>query len=129
MLTSSKSINQDQVQSQPPKGDSFDAPFQDPNCAKDPGGLSGIWRFGNLLSQGVLASPLTAKAPWVRNWDDASSTPWLFNPKTKVFISYDDPKSIAAKVASAKSKGLAGVMVWSVDQDSKSGDLLKAITN
>lgn len=129
MLKSNGSINQDQVQSKPPKGDSFDAPFQDPYCSKDPGGLSGIWRFGSLLSEGVLDSPLTAKAPWVRNWDDASSTPWLFNPDTKVFISYDDPKSIAAKVASAKSKGLAGVMVWSVDQDSESGDLLKAIVN
>ncbi|KAG2233591.1 hypothetical protein INT48_009378 [Thamnidium elegans] len=117
---------QDQVTGDPPKGDSFDAPYQDPYCAKDPGGLSGIWRFGNMLSQGLLDTPLTAKKPWVRYWDKESSTPWLFNAKTMVFISYDDPKSITAKVNEAKSSGLAGVMIWSVDEDSSNNDLLNA---
>lgn len=127
-MTKSDSLYQDQLSGSPPKGDSDDAEYQDPNCSKNPGGLSGIWKFGNLISQGVLDTPTTAKAPWIRNWDDESSTPWLFNPSTKVFISYDDPLSIAAKVKSAQSKGLAGVMVWSIDQDSESGDLLKAIS-
>jgi chitinase len=127
-MTKSGSLYQDQLSGGPPKGDSDDTKYQDPNCSKDPGGLSGIWKFGNLISQGVLDTPTTTKAPWVRTWDDESSTPWLFNPSTKVFISYDDPLSIAAKVKSAQSKGLAGVMVWSVDQDSEAGDLLKAIS-
>ncbi|KAI9252693.1 glycoside hydrolase superfamily [Helicostylum pulchrum] len=122
------SMYQDQVQNDPPKGDSYDATYQDPYCAQDPGGLSGIWRFGNMLSEGLLDTPLTAKVPWVRYWDDESSTPWLFNAKTKVFISYDDPKSIAAKVSEAKSSGLAGVMIWSVDEDSSNNDLLNAAT-
>jgi chitinase len=125
-MTKTHSLYQDQLTGQPPKGDSYDSPYQDPYCSKDPGGLSGIWRFGNLLSQGVLSSPLTAKHPWVRTWDNVTSTPWLFNPSTKVFISYDDPKSVAAKVAQAKSSGLAGVMIWSVDEDSSNGDLLNA---
>ncbi|KAG2206558.1 glycoside hydrolase superfamily [Mucor mucedo] len=120
------SMYQDQVTGDPPKGDSFDASYQDPYCSKDPGGLTGIWRFGNLISEGVLSTPTTAKAPWIRNWDNDSSTPWLFNPTTKVFISYDDPLSIAAKVKQAKTSGLAGVMVWSVDEDSSDGDLLNA---
>ncbi|KAK4512505.1 uncharacterized protein ATC70_003206 [Mucor velutinosus] len=127
-MTKSSSLYQGQESGDPPKGDSDDAEWQDPNCAKSPSSLSGIWKFGNLMSQGVLDTPTTAKAPWVRTWDKGSSTPWLFNPSTKIFISYDDPLSIAAKVKSASSKGLAGVMVWSVDQDSKGGDLLKAIT-
>lgn len=120
---------QDQVTGDPPKGDSYDASYQDPYCAKDPGGFSGIWRFGNMLSQGLLDTPLTAKEPWVRYWDEESSTPWLFNSKTMVFISYDDPKSIATKVSKAKSSGLAGVMIWSVDGDSSNNDLLNAATN
>ncbi|KAF1800802.1 glycoside hydrolase family 18 protein [Mucor lusitanicus] len=127
-MTKSGSIYQGQESGDPPKGDSDDAEWQDPNCAKSPSSLSGIWKFGNLMSQGVLDTPTTAKSPWVRTWDKGSSTPWLFNPSTKVFISYDDPLSIAAKVKSASSKGLAGVMVWSVDEDSEGGDLLKAIT-
>lgn len=127
-MTKSGSLYQNQVSGTPPKGDSYDASWQDPYCSKEPAGFSGIWRFGNLISQGVLSSPTKAKKPWVRKWDSETSTPWLFNPSTKIFISYDDPLSIAAKVKAAKSKGLAGVMVWSVDEDSKNNDLLKAIT-
>ncbi|KAL9547909.1 hypothetical protein PS6_006893 [Mucor atramentarius] len=127
-MTKSGSLYQGQVSGDPPKGDSDDAVWQDPNCSKSPSGLSGIWKFGNLMSEGILDTPTTAKAPWIRTWDKGSSTPWLFNPSTKIFISYDDPLSIAAKVKSATSKGLAGVMVWSVDHDSEGGDLLKAIT-
>ena len=87
--------------------------------------MSGIWRYSSLRSEGVLTSPTKAAAPWIRQWDKVSQTPWLFNPKTKIFISYDDPQSIAVKVKYAKSKNLGGVMVWSVDEDSDNGELLQ----
>ncbi|KAI9314086.1 glycoside hydrolase superfamily [Dichotomocladium elegans] len=115
---------QPQVSGQAPQGDSFDAYWQDPYCAKDPGGLSGIWRYGNLRSQGILTAATKAASPWVRKWDNVTQTPWLFNPTSKVFISYDDPESIAVKVNHAKDKGIGGVMVWSIDQDSSDGELL-----
>ncbi|KAJ1886944.1 hypothetical protein LPJ66_009377, partial [Kickxella alabastrina] len=44
-------------------------------------------------------------------------TPWLFNPTTKQFISYDDPQSIKIKVDYAAAKGLGGTMVWSMNMD------------
>ncbi|KAI8146556.1 glycoside hydrolase superfamily [Fennellomyces sp. T-0311] len=118
---------QGQNAGQPPHGDSYDAAWQDPNCAKDPGGLSGVWRYGNLRSQGVLTSPTTAASPWVRNWDDTTKTPWLFNPTDKTFISYDDPESIAIKVNYAQCQGLAGAMIWSVDEDTSDNELLKVV--
>ncbi|KAJ2841259.1 hypothetical protein GGI22_007967, partial [Coemansia erecta] len=61
--------------------------------------------------------PDTAASPWVRQWDSVSQTPWLFNPSTKQFISYDDPKSLKIKVDYAASKGLAGTMIWSENMD------------
>lgn len=118
---------QPQVQSKPPKGDSNDAYWQDPHCSKDPGGVSGIWRYGNLRSQGILKTPTTAASPWIRRWDNTTQTPWLFNPSNKTFISYDDPQSIAVKVKYAACKGLGGIMVWSVDEDSKNGELLNEV--
>lgn len=93
----------------------------------DPGGLSGIWRYGNLRSQGVLTTPTTAASPWIRRWDNVTQTPWLFNPTDKTFISYDDPESLAIKVNYAKCKGLGGLMVWSVDEDSSNGELLAEV--
>ncbi|KAJ2844629.1 hypothetical protein J3B02_004912, partial [Coemansia erecta] len=92
-----------------PLGDSEDAPWYDV-CAGTTAN-SGVWMWKHLRDQGVLISPSTAAAPWVRQWDPVSQTPWLFNPSTKQFISYDDPQSLKIKVDYAASKGLAGTMV------------------
>ncbi|KAG0167509.1 hypothetical protein DFQ28_004185 [Apophysomyces sp. BC1034] len=107
-----------------PHGDSHDANWQDAYCYKDPASLSGVWRYGNLRSQGVLTTPTTASAPWVRTWDNITQTPWLVDPGNNIFISYDDPKSIGIKVDHALCLDLGGVMVWSVDEDTTDGELL-----
>lgn len=125
-MLKTKSLYQDQVQSVAPQGDEQDTYSQDPYCSKDPGGVSGIWQYDHLLSQGVLKTALKANKPWVRTWDKETSTPWLFNPKTKIFISYDDSKSISKKACYALEKNISGLMVWAINQDSDSQDLLKA---
>ncbi|RUS26642.1 glycosyl hydrolases family 18-domain-containing protein [Jimgerdemannia flammicorona] len=108
-----------------PLGDSLDGPWQDAYCSSDTAAASGIWRWKNLRSQGVLTSPTTAASPWIRNFDTLTQTPWLFNPTTKMFISYDDPISVANKANYVVSEGLNGVFVWSVDEDN--GELLSAM--
>ncbi|KAI7823437.1 glycoside hydrolase superfamily [Kickxella alabastrina] len=108
--------NQYQSQSHDvPLGDSEDAPWYD-TCAKTTSN-SGTWQWRNLRSQGVLVNKNTAAAPWVRQWDPVTQTPWLFNPETKRFLSYDDPDSIKIKSDYAASRGLAGVMIWSANMD------------
>ncbi|KAJ2538543.1 hypothetical protein GGF49_005839 [Coemansia sp. RSA 1853] len=102
-------------QSTVPLGDSEDAPWFDA-CAGSTAN-SGTWQWKHLRDQGLLTSPTTAAAPWVRQWDDVSQTPWLFNPSTKQFISYDDTESIKIKLDYAASKGLAGSMIWSINMD------------
>ncbi|GAB5590277.1 hypothetical protein Unana1_05177 [Umbelopsis nana] len=108
-----------------PQGDQIDAYWQDPYCSADPGGLSGLWQWKYLRSQGVLTTPTTAASPWVRYFDNTTVTPWLFNPTTKMYISYDDTVSLAAKVNFALCKGLAGAMVWDVSNDN--GELLAVV--
>ncbi|KAJ2766886.1 hypothetical protein IWQ56_003541 [Coemansia nantahalensis] len=118
------SSNQYQPQSHDvPLGDQEDAPWYDA-CARTTS-TSGTWQWKNLRSQGVLTDPHTAAAPWIRNWDKVSQTPWLFNPDTKMFISYDDPDSIRIKSNYAASRGLAGLMIWSANMD-HNGELLAA---
>ncbi|KAJ1792767.1 hypothetical protein IW139_003859 [Coemansia sp. RSA 353] len=102
-------------QSTVPLGDSEDASWYDA-CAGSTAN-SGTWQWKHLRDQGLLTSPTTAAAPWVRQWDDVSQTPWLFNPNTKQFISYDDTESIKIKLDYAASKGLAGSMIWSANMD------------
>ncbi|KAJ1727634.1 hypothetical protein LPJ61_004469 [Coemansia biformis] len=107
-----------------PKGDSEDT-VQTDVCAGTTG-VSGIWMYRHLRDEGVLSGPTTAAAPWVRQWDPITHTPWLFNPTTKQYITYDDVESIKAKVEYAASKGVAGVMVWALYMDHKS-ELLDVI--
>lgn len=96
-----------------PKGDSDDAIWDDPYCDKDVGGLSGIWKWTNLRKEGLLQNDFVTPGPgWERHWDKVSQTPWLFNPITKNFISYDDPQSLKVKIDHALCEDLAGVMVW-----------------
>ncbi|KAJ2851072.1 hypothetical protein IWW36_001419 [Coemansia brasiliensis] len=108
-----------------PLGDSEDASWFDA-CAGTTAN-SGTWQWKHLRDQGVLTGPETAASPWVRQWDDVSQTPWLFNPSTKQFISYDDPKSLKIKIDYAASKGLAGTMIWSANMD-YNGELLGLAT-
>ncbi|KAJ2402247.1 hypothetical protein GGI23_000847 [Coemansia sp. RSA 2559] len=117
--------NQYQQQSNTiPQGDKEDATWPDP-CTKV-STFSGTWQWKHLRDQGVLPSSETAASPWVRQWDSVSQTPWLFNPSTKQFISYDDPKSIKIKVDYAASKGLAGSMIWAMYMD-YNGELLDTV--
>ncbi|KAI8320124.1 endochitinase, partial [Martensiomyces pterosporus] len=78
----------------------------------------GDWTYASLRStQGVLSGPTTANGPWVRNYDPITQTPWLFNHAQKIYVSYDDPVSIKAKRDYTLNNGVAGLMVWAINQD------------
>jgi chitinase len=63
---------------------------------------------------------------FARHWDATARAPWLWNPRTRAFISYDDPASIAAKAAFVKAHHLGGIMFWELGLD-PSDELLDAI--
>jgi chitinase len=63
---------------------------------------------------------------FVRHWDAQARAPWLWNPRTQAFISYDDPQSIAAKAAYVKEHELGGIMYWEQNHD-PDGELVDAI--
>jgi chitinase len=70
----------------------------------------------------IVAKDLDPHSGFVRYWDRASAVPWLYNEKTGVFISYDDPISLAQKAVYARTRHLGGIMFWSLNADS--GDAL-----
>ncbi|KAM0788202.1 hypothetical protein ACM66B_001361 [Microbotryomycetes sp. NB124-2] len=78
---------------------------------------TGHWQYANLIKEGVLSKtdPKKGLGKWKRFWDDCTRTPFLFNSKTKVLISYDDAESIKKKSEWAKKKGLGGLMVFSTE--------------
>ena len=50
-------------------------------------------------------------------WDDATQTPYAFNPKEQAYISYENPRSIELKLDYLEKEELAGAMFWAIDLD------------
>jgi chitinase len=57
---------------------------------------------------------------YTRYWDDASKVPYLFNPSTGIWISYDDLESISLKNDYIKREKLGGAMFWELSGDRNS---------
>ena len=66
------------------------------------------------------------KNGYKRHWDRHAKAPYLFNPETKVFITYDDERSIRMKAKYIRKHKLAGIFFWEYFSDPKE-NLLKEI--
>ena len=68
---------------------------------------------------GVIASTMldARSSQFVRYWDPTASVPYLYNPEKQIFVSYEDPESIAAKCRYVLSHRLGGVMFWDYSSD------------
>ena len=75
--------------------------------------------YGNIVST-MLGQGYT------RYWDDASSVPYLYNADKQIFVSYEDPQSLALKCKYVLDHHLAGMMFWDYAGD-PSGALLNTI--
>lgn len=86
------------------------------------GGAPGKYESGSFYYTELKADYF---GTYTRYWNEEAQVPWLYNPSTKIFISYDDPESIAAKAGYAKDQNLGGVMIWELSQGDD--DMLNAI--
>jgi len=117
------------IESVAPKGDQEDAPWAEP-CPGAKETLSGTWQWNNIRAQGLLSSDkanAVAGQGWQKFWDDQTQTPWLYNDSDKIFITYDDARSLTVKADKALCEGLSGVMIWDLHQDN--GELINVVWN
>jgi chitinase len=92
---------------------------------------NGLYREAVTTGAGIPYSEVLAAladSSFVRMYDTAAASPWLWNAGDSVFISYDDEVSLAAKMEYVKSQGLGGVMFWEYTEDID-GMLLNAIVS
>lgn len=61
-------------------------------------------------------------------WHEKSSVPYLYCRSDKVFVSFEDERSVREKVAYARKKRLRGVMFWRLATDDDEHTLVKAIS-
>ncbi|EQD62279.1 glycoside hydrolase family 18 [mine drainage metagenome] len=85
-------------------------------------------RFIAMIAWPKLVSGYINKNGFKRYWGSKAMAPYLWNAKSRTFITYEDPQSIAAKDAYVKAHHLGGVMYWEQSLD-PGGTLLKAIYN
>lgn len=110
-------------------------PFYGRALAGVPEGDDGLFQQGSAASEewgganGIDYRDIVARQPeqqgFRRRWSEEAKVPWLYNPERRIFISYEDPRSVAAKAAYARTRGMAGVMIWDMFADD--GSLLAAL--
>ncbi len=54
------------------------------------------------------------------NWDDEAKVPWL--PLDGAYVTYDNERSVTAKVNYVMNEGLGGWIIWALDEDYLPGE-------
>lgn len=60
-------------------------------------------------------------------FDEKTQSPYQYSSKEKLFATFDDERSIAAKVKFLKDKKLGGIMFWQLAEDKEQGGLVEAM--
>lgn len=93
------------------------------NGLYQPGEYMGGVPFKNLA---VRCSP---DSGYVYHWDDIAKGPYIFHPAKKLFVTYDDKRSIGLKTQYVIDNKLGGIMFWQLGNDTYADGLLNAIDN
>jgi chitinase len=92
------------------------------------GGLYQPWTSSATLDYTTIIGPDWAGNPdFQQGWDPVVQSPYLWNPTTKTWVSYENPRSILIRSEFARSHGLAGMMMWQVGLDDAQHSLLAAM--
>lgn len=75
-----------------------------------------------------LKDSLVNKNGYKQYWDAKAKAPYLFSAEKKIFISYDDERSVKEKCKYVRRHHLAGAMFWEYNSDKKEY-LLKIIAD
>src|SRR5207342_318695 len=80
---------------------------------------AGDWR---TIQHKLLADP-----QWQQHWHPIAQAPWLFHPGEHIFVSFENPESIAIRARIARYRGLRGVFMWELTGDDDQHSLLQAM--
>ncbi|CAN5608114.1 hypothetical protein BH10BAC3_BH10BAC3_04390 [soil metagenome] len=93
---------------------------------------NGLYQSGKFL-RGVdykeFDTYLSSDSGWTKYWDDTAKAPYAYNVPLKQFATYDDEKSLEAKVNYVHKHHLGGIMFWELMNDTFTNGRLDAIYN
>ncbi|MBW8824482.1 MAG: glycoside hydrolase family 18 protein [Xanthomonadales bacterium] len=85
---------------------------------------SGTYPVGDWRT---IKAKLLGDPAWRQHWHPGAQSPWLFNAREHVFVSYENPRSIGIRAQFAHDHGLRGVFTWELAGDDDEQSLLKAM--
>lgn len=85
----------------------------------------GSFKYGVDFKQ--FTTKLSADSGWVHYWDEVAQAPYSYNPVLKHFATYDDERSLEAKVNYVRKYKLGGIMFWELMNDAYTNGRLDAI--
>jgi len=84
-------------------------------------------KFVRSVQRKNFETRLSADSGFVYHWDTTAHAPWRYNASKKLFITFDDERSIAEKTKFVIDKELGGIMFWELGEDLYKDGLLDAI--
>ncbi|KAF9457537.1 glycoside hydrolase [Collybia nuda] len=75
-------------------------------------GPGGVFSFWSLINNKFLNADGTPASGIDYRFDNCGQTPYVYNPTSQVMVSFDDPKSFAAKGQFIDTQGLRGFAMW-----------------
>jgi len=106
-------------------GDRWDGTGGEDACGVTwgPGGTFAYW---GLIEEGFLHEDGSPRDGILHRYDDCSETPFVYNPDTRVLVTYENARSYAAKGDFIHTSGLGGFAMWEAGAD-RNDTLLDAI--
>jgi chitinase len=86
-----------------------------------PGTYKGGVSFKNF------STDLSADSGFVFHWDATAQAPWAYNKEKKLFVTFDDKRSVELKTRYVIDNKLGGIMFWQLGNDSYRDGLLDVI--
>ncbi|HAM11479.1 MAG: hypothetical protein A2X05_02285 [Bacteroidetes bacterium GWE2_41_25] len=86
-----------------------------------PGKYKGGVSFKNFPAE------LPADSGYVYHWDEIAKAPWIYNKEKKIFVTFDDKRSVVLKTEYVIDNKLGGIMFWQLGNDSFRDGLLDVI--
>lgn len=97
------------------------------NVAPVQHGLYQSGKFKQGMNYNQFDRELPASAGWVKYWDDVAKAPYAYHASGKLFMTYDNPKSMALKTKYVIDHKLNGIMFWEITNDKSVDGLLDVI--
>lgn len=107
------------------------AAFYGKMYATNDGKNNGLHQPGKRITTSAsfknFPTQLSVDSGWVHHWDDVAKAPYAYNPNKKIFVTYEDKRSIELKTKYVLDKKLGGIMFWQLGQDTFTDGLLNSI--